>query len=128
MSQGQMTEAVALPAAGGSDGMFRPGRTQRETLLMVLRLAAGCEQWLTLAELAEKTRFPPASISAQLRHLRKAEYGGWVLEKRRRDWELEEMVWEYRLAGGRGKGGGGVSGNKRKDNGGGDERKAGDGV
>ena len=44
MSQGQMTEAVALPAARASDGMFRSGRTQRETLLTVLRLAAGDEQ------------------------------------------------------------------------------------
>ncbi len=97
MRQGQMTEAVVLPAAGASDGMFRSGRTQRETLLTVLRMAAGYEQWLTLAELAEKTRFPPASISAQLRHLRKALYGGWVVEKRRREWVKEEVVWEYRL-------------------------------
>src|SRR6266403_2850474 len=78
MKQGQTTEPVALPAARGSDGMFRPGRTQRETLLTVLRLAAGYEQWVTLQELAGKTKFPPASISAQLRHLRKALYGvGW---------------------------------------------------
>ena len=101
MSQGQMTEAVALPAAGASDGMFRPGRTQRETLLMVLRLAAGYERWLSLGELALATRFPPASISAQLRHLRKAKYGAWEVEKRRREWEKEEVVWEYRLAEGR---------------------------
>jgi DNA-binding IclR family transcriptional regulator len=84
--------------------MFRPGRTQRETLLTVLRLAAGYEQWLTLAELAEKTRFPPASLSAQLRHLRKPKYGAWEVEKRRREWEKEEVVWEYGLAEGREKG------------------------
>jgi hypothetical protein len=84
--------------------MYRPGRTQRETLLMMLRQAAEYEQWMTLAELALATRFPPASISAQLRHLRKAEYGGWAVEKRRRDWVTEELVWEYGLAEG-GKGG-----------------------
>jgi hypothetical protein len=98
MSMDQMSEAVARPPVGTSDGMYRPGPTQRETLLMVLRLAAGYEQWLTLAELAGKTKFPPASISAQLRHLRKAKYGGWAVEKRRREWVKEEVVWEYRLA------------------------------
>jgi len=98
MSQDRTSEVVALLPVGGRDGMFRRGRTQRETLLMVLRLAAGYEQWVTLAELSSKTKFPPASISAQLRHLRKAEYGGWMVEKRRREWVTGELVWEYRLA------------------------------
>jgi hypothetical protein len=97
MSQDQISEEVALAPAGTGDGMFRPGRTQRETLLTVLRLAARHEQWMTLEELAGKTKYPPASISVQLRHLRKAEYGGWVVEKRRREWEKEEVVWEYSL-------------------------------
>ena len=119
MSQDQMSEAVALPPVGVGDGMFRPGRTQKETLVTVLRLAARYEQWVTLAELAGKTKFPPASISAQLRHLRKARYGGWVVEKRRREWVSEEVVWEYRLAGGE---------RKRRRNRRGDERKTGDGV
>ena len=101
MSQGEMTEAAALPPGGREDGMFRRGVTLRETLLTVLRLAAQYETWVTLAELAAKTKFPPASISAQLRHLRKARYGGWVVEKRRREWIKEEVVWEYRLTGGK---------------------------
>ena len=120
MSQDQMSEAVASPPVATNDGMFRPGRTQRETLLMVLRLAAQYETWVTLAELAAKTKFPPASISAQLRHLRKAEYGGWEVEKRRREWVQEEVVWEYRLTGGKGSKGG--SGSKGEESGGGDER------
>lgn len=95
-----MSEVTAFPPEGASDAMFRPGGTQRETLLTVLRLAARYETWVTLAELAAKTKFPPASISAQLRHLRKAKYGGWMVEKRRREWEREELVWEYRLADG----------------------------
>jgi hypothetical protein len=97
MSQDQISEGVAVAPAGASDGMLRPGRTQRETLLTVLRMAARHEQWMTLEELAGKTKYPPASISAQLRHLRKAEYGGWVVQKRRREWEREEVVWEYSL-------------------------------
>jgi hypothetical protein len=97
-------------------------------LLAVLRLAAGYEQWLTLAEMAEKTKFPPASISAQLRHLRKAKYGAWAVEKRRREWVMEEVVWEYRLAEGGVDRGKGSKGGKGEEIGGGDERKAGDGV
>ena len=128
MSQEQLIDAAEQPPGGSCDGMFRPGRTQRETLLMVLRLAAGYEQWVTLAELAGETKYPPASISAQLRHLRKKEYGGWAIEKGRREWLKEELVWEYRLAEGAKEGGKGILGSKGKDNGGGHEREAGDGV
>ena len=108
MSRDLTSEKADRPQGEAGDGMYQPGRTQRETLLMVLRQAAEYEQWMTLAELANLTKFPPASISAQLRHLRKAEYGGWGVEKRRREWETEELVWEYRLAeeGGRGSKGG----------------------
>lgn len=101
MSRELTSEEAVRPQGEASDGMYQPGRTQRETLLMVLRIAAQYETWVTLAELAAKTKFPPASISAQLRHLRKAEYGGWGIVKRRREWVKEELVWEYRLAEGR---------------------------
>jgi hypothetical protein len=127
MSQDQLSEAVALAPGGAGDGMVRPGVTQRETLLTVLRLAAQYETWVTLAELAAKTKFPPASISAQLRHLRKEKYGGWAVEKRRREW-VSEVVWEYRLAEGGVDRGKGSKGGKGEENGGGDEREAGDGV
>jgi hypothetical protein len=127
MSQDQLSEAVALAPSGAGDRMVRPGVTQRETLLTVLRLAAQYETWVTLAELAAKTKFPPASISAQLRHLRKEKYGGWVVEKRRREW-VSEVVWEYRLAEGGVDRGKGSKGGKGEENGGGDEREAGDGV
>jgi hypothetical protein len=40
--------------------------------------------WLTLGEIADVTEFGEASISAQLRHLRKARYGRFRVEKRRR--------------------------------------------
>ena len=72
-------------------------RPQRETLLGVLRIAAQYETWVSLAELADKTRFPPASISAQLRHLRKEKYGAWKVERRRREWVSDELIWEYKL-------------------------------
>jgi len=77
--------------------------TQLEVLRGVLLLAAQYDSWMTLAELARKTNFPEASISAQLRHMRKAEHGGYRVEKRQRPWEealktnTTERVWEYRV-------------------------------
>jgi len=66
--------------------------------------------WLTLAEIAEATEFAEASISAQLRHLRKAHHGGYHVEKRHRcsergvatmrkigDTRRGPVIWEYRV-------------------------------
>jgi hypothetical protein len=101
MSQEAMHEGAAgSPLAEiQTELMKQQRRPQREILLEVLRIAAQYETWVTLEELAGKTKFPPASISAQLRHLRKARYGGWTVERRRRKWVEEELVWEYRLGG-----------------------------
>jgi hypothetical protein len=57
-------------------------RRQRDVLCDVMLSARRCATWLTLDELSKLTHYPPASISAQLRHLRKPEYGGHVVEKR----------------------------------------------
>jgi hypothetical protein len=64
--------------------------------------AAQCDTWLTLQELALLTHYGEASISAQLRHLRKPEYGAFVVEKRQRDADAVVrkevgVVWEYKL-------------------------------
>ena len=78
-------------------------RRQRDVLCDVMLGARECETWLTLDELAKLTHYPPASISAQLRHLRKPAYGGYVVEKRQRAIESilrgEDFgtVWEYQL-------------------------------
>jgi len=86
---------------GSSDRMAR--RRQRDILSDVMLSARECETWLTLEELAKLTHYPPASISAQLRHLRKPEYGGFMLDKRPRSigkglrGEDFGVVWEYRL-------------------------------
>jgi hypothetical protein len=75
--------------------------TQLDVLRGVLLVAAQNGSWMTLGELARKTEFAEASISAQLRHLRKERHGGWRVEKRRRCWEeslkagTRERVWEY---------------------------------
>lgn len=52
--------------------------------------------WRTLDEIAEMTKDPAASISAQLRHLRKPRFGSWIVEKRARGDRLRGL-YEYRL-------------------------------
>jgi len=41
-------------------------------------------KWRTLTEIETETGYPQASISAQLRHLRKQRFGAFDLNKRRR--------------------------------------------
>lgn len=78
-------------------------RRQRDVLCDVMLSASQCETWLTLEELAKLTDYPPASISAQLRHLRKPEFGGFEVRKRQRKpgqvlrGEDFGIVWEYQL-------------------------------
>ena len=78
-------------------------RRQRDVLCDVMLSARQCETWLTLDELAKLTHYPQASISAQLRHLRKPECGGYAVEKRPRETgkvlrgEDFGTVWEYQL-------------------------------
>jgi len=49
----------------------------------------------TLSEIATLTGYPEASISAQLRHLRKPKFGGYLVEKKRR--EPWAGLFEYRV-------------------------------
>jgi len=83
-------------------------RLQRDVLRDVMLSAGQCDTWLTLDELARLTGYPPASISAQLRHLRKPRYGGFELRKRCRPLRRNGMgavddrlahgpLWEYRV-------------------------------
>ncbi len=76
-------------------------RTQLETIREVMLCAAQRDSWLTLREIAAITHYGEASISAQLRHLRKPAFGSYVVEKRRREGDPAEGgtrgVWEYKL-------------------------------
>jgi hypothetical protein len=78
-------------------------RRQRDVLCDVMLSARQCETWLTLDELSKLTHYPPASISAQLRHLRKPEFGSYVVRKRQRVMgkflrgEDFGTVWEYQI-------------------------------
>lgn len=50
-------------------------------------------EWHTLAGIAFITRDPEASVSAQLRHLRKPRFGGHTIDRR----HLGNGLYEYRL-------------------------------
>jgi hypothetical protein len=54
------------------------------------------QQWRTAPEIGAVTGDPDASVSAQLRHLRKRRFGAHVLEKRLTH-DPERARWEYRL-------------------------------
>lgn len=60
-----------------------------------VKAAMASGQWQSLAELAARTGDPESSISAQLRHLRKARFGSYLVLKRRRT--VQGGTWEYRL-------------------------------
>lgn len=53
--------------------------------------------WRTLQEIADATRDPVASVSAQLRHLRKPRFGSYQVEKRHRG-PRGAGLWEYRVS------------------------------
>jgi len=55
-----------------------------------------CHGWMTLREIEIYTGHPQASISAQLRHLRKHRFGAHQIDKRRRN---DGNQWEYSLKG-----------------------------
>ncbi|HTC64360.1 MAG TPA: hypothetical protein VK709_16085 [Candidatus Saccharimonadales bacterium] len=97
--------ASALPKVGEYDA--RRLRSQREIIRDVMISAAECQTWLSLGELRAITQYGEASISAQLRHLRRMENGGYSIEKRHREGALVtraaadgrgECVWEYRIS------------------------------
>lgn len=96
--------AMRMKKVRRKDPRPKPLKRQRDVLCDVMLSAGACETWLTLVELSRVTHYGEASISAQLRHLRKPQYGAFVVEKRQR--EAAEVlcgvehgpVWEYRLS------------------------------
>ncbi len=55
-------------------------------------------RWRTLDEIARATNDPHASVSAQLRHLRKERFGSYTVNKRNRG-DRETGLFEYQLLG-----------------------------
>jgi|TARA_Y100001951_G_C11250905_1_gene246312 biotin operon repressor len=52
--------------------------------------------WRSLSDIREALGYPEASISAQLRHLKKGKFGGYCLEKRRS--KNQEGLFEYKIS------------------------------
>jgi hypothetical protein len=67
-------------------------RLNAQTLKVWAAMKAG--HWWTLAGLADATGAPEASVSARLRDLRKPQFGGHHVERRR---VAEGGLFEYRL-------------------------------
>src|ERR1700722_14253310 len=87
---------------------LQENETQLAAIREVMMRALCGDVWLTLGEIAEATEFGEASISAQLRHLRKACHGRYRVEKRRRRTAVAvtesflagrngTVIWEYRV-------------------------------
>jgi len=53
-------------------------------------------EWRTLTEIEARTTDPQASISAQLRHLRKDRFGAYTVERRTKG-DRKNGLYEYRL-------------------------------
>jgi hypothetical protein len=90
--------------------------TQLRSIRDLMLAAARSGSWLTLREIAGLTEVGEASVSAQLRHLRKRRHGCHLVEKRRRSVRFvpagsargarriprrrmlaEPRMWEYRV-------------------------------
>lgn len=69
------------------------GRLQRQlqAVKAFMLLYPGC--WWTLDEIRKFTGYPEASVSARLRDLRKARFGGYTVERR----YVERGIWAYRV-------------------------------
>jgi hypothetical protein len=61
-----------------------------------VRSAMGNGGWWTLAQLASVVGGSEAGVSARIRDLRKAKFGGWQVDRRR---VSGAGLWEYRLSG-----------------------------
>lgn len=70
--------------------------SQMDTIKQYM-LSCGSDDYKTLPEIELATHYPQASISAQLRHLLKPQFGGYVVEKRRRNIASGGGTWEYRV-------------------------------
>ena len=74
---------------------YQPNRDDKRLSRQIDRVFACMKdgKWRTLGEIAVITRDPEASISAQLRHLKKAKFGGHTLHRNYRN----DGLYEYQV-------------------------------
>lgn len=86
-------ERPVSPRFDGED--YTPARDDARLTGQLARIWALMRdsQWRTLPGIADTTGDPPASVSAQLRHLRKPRFGGHTVERR----YLANGLYEYRV-------------------------------
>jgi len=79
---------------------YSPARDQKRLTGQLLRVFNLMRdgKWRTLAEISAATGDPESSISAQLRHLRKARFGSHtVLRERKESTQFHSGTFRYRL-------------------------------
>lgn len=87
---------MSQPAFDGSDYDHRVDAPRLARQHEVIRDLMADGRWRTLSEIAQATCYHEASISAQLRHLRKERFGSYRVEKRHRG-DRARGLYEYRL-------------------------------
>lgn len=74
---------------------YKPERDNARLTGQILRVfdVVNDNNWYTLKQISEKTGDPEASVSAQLRHLRKPRFGGYVVERE----YINNGLYKYRV-------------------------------
>ena len=74
---------------------YQPNRDDKRLTGQLLRIYEVMRdgRWRSLAEIEQATGDPQASISAQLRHLKKQRFGSHIIEKR----YIKNGLYKYRL-------------------------------
>lgn len=94
MSDTAPVSRFAPPAFRGETFSEELDGERLRTLLDRVRHLMLDGSWRTLSEIARKTGGSEASVSARLRDLRRAEHGGWSVERERTD---APGIWRYRV-------------------------------
>lgn len=84
---------LVIPEFDGDDYQHERDHGRLSTQLLKILDLMRDGNWRTLHEIAEKTEAPEASVSAQLRHLRKPRFGSRTVERR----YLGNGLYEYRV-------------------------------